>query len=260
MQINLEQSRKYLKQFQLQSLFVEELGWDNYSASPLSLLIGGKTYTLSAVAEKRGQVVYTCLAEDGAIPIANIRTKIHKEACCYTLENILVYIDQAQTEQVWQWVRHDPGKPKVNRFHQFHKSQSGDALLQKLEALAVSFNEEEQLNLVDVTRRTRRAFDLDRVTKKFYERFKKEHGLLLKFIVGIDSQFDQEWYCSVMLNRLMFIYFIQKKGFLDGNTDYLHDRLQSCQKLQGQDSFHSFYRYFLLKLFHDGLGSPQRTP
>lgn len=260
MQINLERSRQYLKQFQLRSLFVEELGWDNYSGSSLSLSVDGKTYTLTAIAEKRGQVVYTCLAEDGAIPISNIRTKIHKEACHYTLENVLVYIDQAQTEQVWQWVRRDPGKPKVNRFHQFHKSQSGDALLQKLETLAVSFDEEEQLTLVDVTRRTSRAFDLDRVTKKFYERFKKEHGLFLEFIASIDSQFDREWYCSLMLNRLMFIYFIQKKGFLDGNTNYLRDRLQVCQKLQGQDSFHSFYRYFLLKLFHSGLGSQQRTP
>ena len=27
-----------------------------------------------------------------------------------------------------------------------------------------------------------------------------------------------------MLNRLMFIYFIQKKGFLDGDPDYLRQR------------------------------------
>lgn len=260
MQIDLDRSRQYLKQFQFQPLFVEELGWDNYPSQPLSLLIENKSYTLKPVAEKRGQVVYTCLAKDGEIPNSTIRTKIHKEVSRYSLENVLIYIDQGETEQVWQWVRRDPGKPKANRFHQFHKSQSGDALLQKLEALAVSFDEEEGLTLVDVTSRTRRAFDVDRITKKFYERFKKEHGLFLKLIAGIRSQFDQEWYCSLMLNRLMFIYFIQKKGFLDGNTDYLRDRLQACQSLQGQDSFHSFYRYFLLKLFHSGLGDPKRTP
>lgn len=260
MQIDLERSRQYLKQFQFQPLFVEELGWDNYPSQPLPLLIENKSYTLKPVAEKRGQVVYTCLAEDGAIPNSVTRTKIHKEVSRYSLENVLIYIDQGETEQVWQWVRRDPGKPKANRFHQFHKSQSGDALLQKLEALAVSFNEEEGLTLVDVTSRTRRAFDVDRITKKFYERFKKEHGLFLKFIAGIRSQFDQEWYCSLMLNRLMFVYFIQKKGFLDGNTNYLRDRLQACQSLKGQDSFHSFYRYFLLKLFHSGLGDPTRTP
>ncbi|MBD1944849.1 Eco57I restriction-modification methylase domain-containing protein [Coleofasciculus sp. FACHB-712] len=260
MQIDLKRSQQYLKQFQFQLLFIEELGWDNYSSQPLSLLIENKSYALKPVAEKRGQVVYTCLSEDGTIPNSVTRTKIHKEVSRYSLENVLIYIDQGETEQVWQWVRRDPGKPQANRFHQFHKSQSGDALLQKLEALAVAFDEEDQLTLVDVTSRTRRAFDVDRVTKKFYERFKKEHGLFLKFIAGIHSQFDQEWYCSLMLNRLMFVYFIQKKDFLDGNTNYLRDRLQSCQSLKGQGSFHSFYRYFLLKLFHSGLGDPIRSP
>ena len=37
-----------------------------------------------------------------------------------------------------------------------------------------------------------------------------------------------DWYASVMLNRLMFIYFIQKKGFLDGDRDYLRNRLGRC--------------------------------
>ena len=57
-----------------------------------------------------------------------------------------------------------------------------------------------------------------------------------------------------MLNRLMFVYFIQKKGFLDGDMDYLRNRLQMMQQEQGKDKFQTFYRYFLLRLFHDGLG------
>ena len=57
-----------------------------------------------------------------------------------------------------------------------------------------------------------------------------------------------------MLNRLMFVYFIQKKGFLDGDIDYLRNRLAMVQKLRGKDRFQTFYRYFLLRLFHDGLG------
>ena len=37
-----------------------------------------------------------------------------------------------------------------------------------------------------------------------------------------------------MLNRLMFVYFIQKKGFLDGDPDYLRNRLQQVRAPQGQ--------------------------
>jgi hypothetical protein len=57
-----------------------------------------------------------------------------------------------------------------------------------------------------------------------------------------------------MLNRLMFVYFIQRKGFLDGDRDYLRNRLNRCQEEKGRDNFHSFYRYFLLRLFHEGFG------
>ena len=49
---------------------------------------------------------------------------------------------------------------------------------------------------------------MEKVTKKFYERFKKEQRAFLGFIEGIENMADREWYASLMLNRMMFIYFI----------------------------------------------------
>ena len=63
----------------------------------------------------------------------------------------------------------------------------------------------------------------------------------------------------MVLNRLMFIYFIQKKGFLDDDRDYLRNRLRQVQDDRGPDNFLSFYRHFLLRLFHEGLGQQKRT-
>ena len=82
------------------------------------------------------------------------------------------------------------------------------------------------------------------------------------FIEGIEKVADREWYASLMLNRMMFIYFIQKQGFLDGNPDYLRNRLQHMQTTHGKDRFLTFYRLFLLRLFHEGLGQPaaDRSP
>ena len=57
----------------------------------------------------------------------------------------------------------------------------------------------------------------------------------------------------------MFVYFIQRKGFLDGDRDYLRNRLNRCQKEQGKDKFYTFYRYFLLRLFHEGFGNAARN-
>jgi hypothetical protein len=60
-----------------------------------------------------------------------------------------------------------------------------------------------------------------------------------------------------MMNRLMFCYFIQKKGFLDWNDNYLQHKLNECKKLKGADYFYGFYRSFLLELFHNVLANPE---
>jgi hypothetical protein len=39
-----------------------------------------------------------------------------------------------------------------------------------------------------------------------------------------------------------------------GDSHYLRNRLLRCQKERGKDKFYSFYRYFLLRLFHEGFG------
>ena len=142
----------------------------------------------------------------------------------------------------------------ANREHRFDVRQSGDLLIQRLEQIAVSIDEEETVSLPDITGRARAAFDVDKVTKKFYDNFKTEHAAFLKLVKGIAVKEDMEWYTALMLNRLIFVYFIQKKGFLDGDTDYLRNRLALVKQAKGKDKFHSFYRYFLLRLFHEGLG------
>jgi len=110
-----------------------------------------------------------------------------------------------------------------------------------------------------ITSSVRRAFDVDRVTKRFYDRFQAEHATFLRFIEGIPVEGDREWYASLMLNRLMFVYFIQKKGFLDNNEHYLRSRLRAVQEQKGNGNFLNFYRHFLLRLFHEGLGKQEHS-
>ena len=78
-----------------------------------------------------------------------------------------------------------------------------------------------------------------------------ENAAFLDFIEGLAERGDREWYASIMLNRLMFLYFIQKKGFLDDDHDYLRHRLEMVQENKGKNQFHTFYRYFLLRLMRE---------
>ena len=41
---------------------------------------------------------------------------------------------------------------------------------------------------------------------------------------------NRRWCASVLLNRLMFIYFIQQKRFLDDDQNYLRNRLQMVRE------------------------------
>jgi hypothetical protein len=259
MPLNAAQARKFLEQGDLRSLFIEELGWDSHPTT-LKIPSAEPLIALQAIAQKRGMVAYQFATPPGSrLPDYAQRRKIERQVAKVAHEHLIVFTDASNETQIWQWVKRETGKPAACREHIFHRSQQGDALLQKLEAIAFTLDEEERLSLTDVTRRARLGFDVERITKRFYDRFQKEHAQFLKFIKGITDRADHEWYASVMLNRLMFVYFIQRKGFLDGDRNYLRNRLNRLRDENGNDKFYSFYRYFLLRLFHEGLGGRERS-
>lgn len=92
------------------------------------------------------------------------------------------------------------------------------------------------------------------VTKRFYARFKVERATFLTAVQGIPTETEHVEYVSLMLNRLMFVYFLQYKGLLDSDSRYLSRRLSIVQATEGKDAF---YRHFLLPLFHEGLAGKQ---
>ena len=254
--------RASLERFDLRSLFIEELGWD-HGGEGLEIPVANATYALQAIAHKRGLVAYQYVAdEDAAFPDHPTRQKIEKAVAKTVREHIIVYASSDRSTHHWQWVKREPGQPDRSRAHIYQRGQAGEGLIQKLEQIVFTLDEEADLTIVDISGRVRAAFDVEKVTKKFYDRFKKEHQAFLGFIEGIENVADREWYASLMLNRMMFIYFIQKRGFLDGDIDYLQNRLQRMQTAHGKDRFQTFYRLFLLRLFHEGLGQPEadRTP
>lgn len=175
MALNSARARQLLAKCDLKGLFIEELGWDHHSAT-LKVTPDGYSITLQAVAQKRGMVAYHCATPGGQrLPDYALRRKIEHQVAKAAHEHLIVFTDAANDTQIWQWVRREAGKPAACREHTLHRSQQGDALLQKLEAIAFTLAEEDRLSLPEVTRRTRAGFDVDRITKRFYDRFQKEH-------------------------------------------------------------------------------------
>ena len=176
-------------------------------------------------------------------------------------ENLLIFLDHARTQSLWYWVKRDGAKAHP-RDHLYVKGQPGDLFLSKLATMVVDISEldaEGNIAITEVAGRLKKALDIERVTKKFYTEFQEQHLVFLELIEGIDNEQERRWYASVLLNRLMFIWFLQKKFFLDdGNENYLSDKLAESRK-HGRDRY---YSEFLHALFFEGFAKPEekRTP
>ena len=100
------------------------------------------------------------------------------------------------------------------------------------------------------------GFDRDKVTKKFYTEFDTQRNAFAAFIEGIpDTGEDLRWYTAVLIDRLMFLWFLQEKGFLNGNKEYLQQRLDTHVSAKRKASFH---KSFLNPLFFRGFAE-ERT-
>src|SRR6185503_11936938 len=70
-----------------------------------------------------------------------------------------------------------------------------------------------------------------RVTKKFYARFKSECRELCKFIEGTTDEEEKQRRASVLLIRLMFVYFVRSKGLFGSELFSRFDMENPCGQI-----------------------------
>jgi len=266
MPLNRNNVRNLLQSFDFQRLFIEELGWSNpQSSKPGNLSVHGQEYLRRPIAQMSGVTVFEITSADPAhvgIPDAKERAAIHKTVAEFSHENLLIFLDNDKNrgQSLWYWVKRDGGK-RLPREHLYLKGQPGDLFLSKLDSMVIELDElraDGTLPLVEVTQRLHNALDVERVTRRFYKEFSDLRVEFIDQIEGIDHEADRFWYASVLLNRLMFIYFLQKRGFIQNNTHYLEDKFADSQQ-RGPDRF---YPEFLQALFFEGFArpEPERSP
>jgi hypothetical protein len=250
MNLDMDVVKRLLRSFDFEPLFIE-LGWDHLEVHPVDITVDHETHQLEPIAQKRGVQVYVCWAD--RIPGAVLRHKIDSRLTHKVHEHLLIFAESDKSRQVWQWVAHESGQPHFLRSFEWRKGHDGNVLVQRLSEIAIPINEEESIDLTTVTHRLKDAFDRDHVTKRFYERFAKERERFQTSISGLPDD-DAKWYTSVIVDRVMFIYFLQKQGFLaDGDQDYLRGKLDFI-RFKGPDQY---YEGFLSTLFFEGFAKPK---
>ena len=276
MAINRENVRRQVQRFDFKTLFIEEMNWANAPGRPATMTVEGTQYQRRPIAQLSGVMVFEIVplgAQVGKIPDAKTRKAIYKQIQPLAHENLLIFVDhersEERTQSLWYWVkregkqggteavgrRPEHGTKEQPREHLYLKGQPGDLFLSKLDGMVIELDElraDGSIPITEVTRRLASSLDVERVTKRFYNEFSTLRIDFINLIEGIDRESDRQWYGSVLLHRLMFIYFLQKKGFIQNNTNYLDDKLIASQQ-RGPDRY---YAEFLQALFFEGFAKP----
>ena len=229
------------------------MGWDNPGAIE-TVQVDGSDLRPLAIADKRGVTAWLVECPAG-VPERSEQHRVVRRLKRFSRDQLVVFVSPGQ--HLWLWPEQRPsgvGHRLVD--YGYNSTVPTEALLQRLAQASFRLDEEDGLTATSVLARIRRSFNADKVTKSFYREFQKHHKNFAATVEGIARDEDRRWYASVLLNRIMFIYFIQHKGFLDHDRNYLRSRLAMVRQHSGTDQFFAFYRRFLVPLFHVGLGSP----
>ncbi len=258
--------QKHLAAFDFARLFVDVLGWNQAPASARAWQDDGTaahSFARRMVAELGGVAVLQVVAAQGW-PDEPTRVAIWKHLSQQHAENILIFTDHRDgaSQSQWYWVKRGrdeaTGKPKnTPRRHDYFRGQPVDLFASKLQAMVMELSELDasgRMPVLEAARRIQAALDVDKTTKRFFARYSEQHDKLLDQIEGIADERDRRWYASVILNRLMFVWFMQKKFFIDGgNADYLLTKLAESR----QRGANRFFGEFLNALFFEAFAKPE---
>ena len=101
-------------------------------------------------------------------------------------------------------------------------------------------------------------YDTRQIVKEFYEQFENLRTDLVQEVSGIpDDRGDAKGrYVQILLDRMIFLYFIQEKNLLDYDAEYLHTHHQRVVNEDG-DVYEDFYDPLFFEMLAEGKNDPE---
>ena len=243
----------------LKRLFWKELGYERVNA-PLSRR-GWSATTAAALYEDPNlfaaggaggafHVVYNRLAGDRLL-LGDERRIIGRLLPDHPY-GLFVFSNRAQTHWHFVNVKFDESVERRQLFRRLSVSP-GERLRTAAERLSMidlttMADSPTATSPLDIQQRLDQAFDVEEVQKDFFRTFAQLYGRIasdLKAAAGTEDR-SLRW-AQLLLDRMLFLYFIQKKGWLDNDLNYLYSRFGR----QGGDRPRApnYYDNVLLPLF-----------
>lgn len=164
-------------------------------------------------------------------------------------------------------VREGPGEFKrkltklvIDRAHPYHTDK---------EILESLLHSPDITNPVDIHKLFQNAFSVERVTKKFFTEYREVFEQLVEEVTKQNKHLkftlfsrdgSIENFVKILLGRLMFLYFIQKRGWLNcfdgwgsGDKKFLYSKFQEAKREKK-----NYFKDYLEPLFFDTLNNPRR--
>ena len=141
-------------------------------------------------------------------------------------------------------------RPKLQRMV-FHRDRPSRTVVQQIANLWHDYG----VSGKPMGEAVRNAFDVQPVTEAFFKDCKAAYNDAVESLATSIDREDAEQFAQTLFNRLLFIHFASKKGWLqfDGDTDYLNALWRDYEKMPGAGNF---YAARLCPLFFSGLNNP----
>lgn len=214
----------------LTSLFCETLMWGRPQARAFSRDVRVRQ-------DERADLAFTPVAQLGGLPVFRVdwpydkppnvtqRRAVHRVLAPTYLEHLLAYVTADGRQATFVWARQRTERKVEMRALPYAVGSPARTTIEQLGELAFTV---EELGLFGeppvtaVTDKLNAAFDIDAVTKDFFANYKHAFEELRQDLHRATK--DLHWahdYALQVLNRLMFLYFVQRKGWLGNNAEFV---------------------------------------
>lgn len=251
-----------LRSFRFRQAFIDDLGWNPPSKPGATRTVLGRDLTFTPIAEQGGVSILEVTEQHPkpgesitAPRTRSIRMAADREITALFQVHVLIFPNAKRTESVWQLSKAEKDKRIVRerRYYAGGPTQPHVTLLKGLHIPYEMLDDRGDVSHTAMLEKLEKsgAFAA-KVEKKFYREFDILRKGFDKFLEWIEDEQKRSWYITALLNRIMFIYFVQHKELLGGDTGYLRRRLDESPRGENR-----FYRDFFLPLCFFGFGAEQ---
>jgi hypothetical protein len=245
----------------LRTLFTQVLRWGATRPQPLTISVGvpvGRDLAAQPVAQLGGLPVLRVDWPGDHLPNLTERRAVHHGLRSTYAEHLLCYVTRDHRRAAFVWARPKDKKVEI-RTLPYEVRGRARTTLEQLSKLAFSLDELGlfgEPGMAKVTDKLNDAFDVESVNKDFFARYESCFRDTVKPAVSkiLPRDADAHAFTQLLLNRLMFCWFLQKKGWLGDDPEYLLTLVARAHN-QGKQVYHDYLAF----LFFEVLANPQEV-